>query len=77
MAKEKGYYRDAGLAVDIVEASPEIDSISEVLEKRAMFGVASSELALARANGKPVVVLGVIFQHSPLALFARRTSEIT
>jgi len=77
MAKEKGYYHDAGLEVDIVEASPEIDSISEVLEKRAMFGVASSELALARANGKPVVVLGVIFQHSPLALFARRTSEIT
>jgi ABC-type nitrate/sulfonate/bicarbonate transport system substrate-binding protein len=52
MAKEKGYYRDAGLEVDIVEASPEIDSISEVLEKRAMFGVASSELALARAKGK-------------------------
>lgn len=77
MAKEKGYYNEAGIAVEIVEASPEIDSISEVLEKRAMFGVASSELALARANGKPVVVLGVIFQHSPLALFARRTSEIT
>ena len=38
MAKEKGYYNEAGIAVDIVEASPEIDSISEVLEKRAMFG---------------------------------------
>ncbi len=35
------------------------------------FGVGTSELALWRARGQPVVALAVIFQHSPQILLAR------
>ena len=69
-AKEQGYYRDAGLDVTITQAKSNTDSISEVLEGRAQYGVGSSSLLLERAKGKPLVVLAVIFQHSPYEIYA-------
>ena len=72
----KGYYWDAGLDVEIREANEGEDPIQQVLAGRADFGVGTSELLLLRNAGKPVVVLAVIFQHSPLALVARRDSGI-
>jgi ABC-type nitrate/sulfonate/bicarbonate transport system substrate-binding protein len=75
-AQEKGYYREAGLDVSIVEAGPETDPVREVLDGRAQFGVSNSALILARVRGKPVVALAVIFQHSPFILAARRDDGI-
>ena len=69
-AVEKGYYRDAGLDVTLVEATPATNVIQEVIAGRAQFGVGTSDLLLAR-NQAPVVALAVIFQHSPLILLAR------
>lgn len=71
-AKEKGYYRDAGLQVDIQEAQPDLDVVRTVVSGRAQYGVGTSSLLLARHAGQPVVVLAVIFQHSPLVLVARK-----
>lgn len=70
-ALEKGYYRDAGFAVDIRELQEGKDPVSSVLGGAADFGIGASELALHRGSGKPVVVLAVILQHSPLVLLAR------
>ncbi len=70
-ALEKGYYRDAGLDVELIEAEPGVDPVATVLQGKAEYGVGTSNLLLARAAGKPVVVLGVIYQHSPLMLVAR------
>lgn len=70
-AADKGYYRDAGFAVDIRELQEGKDPVSSVLSGAADFGVGASELALHRGSGKPVVVLAVILQHSPLVLLAR------
>jgi diguanylate cyclase (GGDEF)-like protein len=75
-ALEKGFYRAAGFDVIVLPASPGQDPVTEVLSGRADYGVASSELVLHYGRGEPVVVLGVIFQHSPLTLFARRASGI-
>lgn len=75
-AQEKGYYRDAGLEVDIREARPDTDPVMEVLDGRAQFGVSNSALLLARAQGRPVIALAVIFQHSPFILAARRDGSI-
>lgn len=69
-ALEQGYYREAGLDVNIVEADPSIDPVSEVLAGRAQYGVGTSSLLLARAAGKPVVALAVVFQQSPYAIYA-------
>jgi diguanylate cyclase (GGDEF)-like protein/PAS domain S-box-containing protein len=69
-ALEKGYYRDAGLDVKLVEATPATNVVEEVVAGRAHYGVGTSELLLARRES-PVVALAVIFQHSPLILLAR------
>jgi diguanylate cyclase (GGDEF)-like protein/PAS domain S-box-containing protein len=75
-AKEKGFYREAGLDVTIIEAAPDIDPVREVILGRAQFGVGTSELILNRYRGDDVVVLGVIFQHSPLNLITLAESGI-
>lgn len=75
-ALEQGYYRDAGLDVIIREGDPQRDPIHDVVEGQADFGVGASELVLARAEGKPVVALAVILQHSPLIVLARQGSQM-
>ncbi len=69
-ALEQGFYAEAGLDVQIVPADPGTDPVEKVINREAQFGVGSSGLLLARAEGKPVVVLGVIFQHSPYIIAA-------
>lgn len=64
-AKEQGYYKEAGLDVDIIEASPSTDPIKNVLDGKAQYGVGTSSLLLEYAKQKPLVVLAVIFQQSP------------
>jgi diguanylate cyclase (GGDEF)-like protein/PAS domain S-box-containing protein len=75
-ALEQGYYRDAGLAVSIIEAQAGIDPVKEVAEGRAEYGTGGCSLMLDRKAGKPVVVMAVIFQHSPYQLIARQTQSI-
>jgi len=75
-AKEQGYYREAGLDVTILEADPTLDPVKAVTEGRAQYGVSNSGLLLARQQGQPVVVLAVLFQHSPHLLIARAESGI-
>ncbi|RKT60448.1 signal transduction histidine kinase [Azonexus fungiphilus] len=70
-ALEQGYYRDAGLEVELREASPGVDPIAAVVSGEAQYGVGTSSLLLARKTGQPVVVLAVVFQHSPLVIIAR------
>jgi diguanylate cyclase (GGDEF)-like protein/PAS domain S-box-containing protein len=67
-ALEKGYYRDAGLDVHIAEGSDGNEPERNVSAGKVEFGVGSSSLLLARMAGKPLVVLGVVFQHSPYIL---------
>lgn len=75
-ALAQGYYRDAGLDVKILPSLPGQDGVKEVLEGHADFGVGTSELLLLREKGEPVVVLAVIFQHSPLALVRLKKRDI-
>lgn len=76
-AIEKGYYRDAGLKVVVKEGGPEKDPITAVSRATAQYGVTNSEILLHYLQGKPLVVLAAIFQHSPLVIVTRRTSGIT
>ena len=75
-AVEKGFYREAGLDVQILEAREGQDTIERVLDGHAEFGVGTTDLVLLHQKGEPVVVLAVIFQHSPLSLLLRKDSGI-
>jgi len=77
MAKEKGYYRDAGLNVTIVEADDaHPHPVQEVVSGRAQYGIGNSGLINERANGKPVVVLAALFQSSPNVWILRKDSDV-
>ncbi|CAN7629083.1 EAL domain-containing protein [Pseudoduganella sp. LjRoot289] len=73
-ALEKGYYREAGLDVRILEGHDGNEPERSVLAGKAEYGVGDSTLLLAHMAGKPLVVLGVVFQHSPYALAMKQTS---
>ena len=74
-AKEKGFYDAAGLDVHLKEATPGMDPVEPVLNGQAQYGVGNSSLLLARRAGQPVVVLAVVFQHSPLVLLTRQQPD--
>jgi PAS domain S-box-containing protein len=75
-ALEKGFYREAGLDVTLIEGSPNTEVEKEVVSGRADFGVGTSALLLHRAKGEDLVVLGQIFQHSPAIFLAPRKTGI-
>lgn len=75
-ALEKGFYRKAGLDVEILEAVEGQDSSAIVLDGKAEFGVGNADLVLLRGEGKPVVLLAPIFQHSPLIILTTTKSGI-
>lgn len=76
-AQMKGYYHDAGLDVRIMDSKPGMEVVNEVVSGRAQYGVGNSSLLLARQQGKPVVALAAIFQHSPLVFIARADAGIS
>jgi diguanylate cyclase (GGDEF)-like protein len=75
-AVEKGYYREEGLNVVLHAGAPDRQPVSEVLSQRAQYAEGNSEVLLARLQGRPLVALAAIFQHSPSVLLALRKSGI-
>ncbi|RMH59928.1 MAG: PAS domain S-box protein [Zetaproteobacteria bacterium] len=70
-ALEQGYYRDEGLDVRILEGGPGHPPVDALLRGQAEYCIADSGALLYRAEGKPVVVLASIFQHSPQVIYTR------
>jgi len=75
-AKQKGYYQDEGLEVEIRERKTSEGDVDAVLEGKAQFVVSDSSIVLRRLKGEPFVVLAPIFQHSPLVLLTLQKSGI-
>ena len=75
-ALEKAYYHEAGLDVSLREWSPGVDVVKEVAEGRADFGTLDSTLIVERANGRPVIAVAALLQHSRVGLLARRQAGI-
>lgn len=73
----KGYYRDAGLEVTLLEGGRGANTIENVTAGLAEYGVTNAEILLHRLHGEPLVVMAAIFQHSPLVFLTRNSSQIT
>ena len=63
VARELGFYDEAGLDVSIKEYEFGSDVTADVVSRRAHFGVGRSSLILESMEGKPVYLLSAIFQH--------------
>ncbi|MFC3801183.1 ABC transporter substrate-binding protein [Cohnella sp. GCM10012308] len=78
IAKEKGYYRDAGLDVDIRPGGSDFPSVQMVSSGSEDFGVTGADqILMSREKGAPVVALSVIYRSSPFVLFTLKSSGIT
>lgn len=78
LAKAEGYYRRAGLDVDIVEPGATSDPNQAVGAGTVDFGVSAAEqLVPARAEGVPVVSIAAIIQHNTSSLISLASSGIT
>jgi diguanylate cyclase (GGDEF)-like protein len=75
-AQEQGYYREAGLDVELLEARAHESAVEVVSRGDAEYGLHGSDLVVERAKGRPVKALAAIFQHSPMVLLARRDRGI-
>src|SRR4051812_546355 len=76
-ALEQGFYRDAGLDVTIREGGPDVEAAEAVASGKADFGVCNSSILAERAKGRGLVVLAVIFQHSPAIILVSRRADIS
>jgi len=75
----QGFYAEAGLTVDIQPGAPRgqtpTDTVRELAEGRAQFGVGGAELAIRAAQGMPLLLLAPIFQHSGAAVYYRADAD--
>ena len=76
-AKEKGFYDEAGLDVEIKERDLKYNNIDEVINGNAQYGVADSILILYRLKQQPVVIVSPIFQHFPSVLISLKKNNIS
>ncbi|MEA3352661.1 MAG: transporter substrate-binding domain-containing protein [Campylobacterota bacterium] len=70
MAKEKGFYKDAGLDVQIKKFNSTLCQLYEVKNKRATYSIGRPSLLAKKSSGKDIKLLSAIFQSSPLILLA-------
>ncbi len=69
-ALQQGYYRDAGLDVEIKSWKPGVSALEEVVSGRADFGVGHSSIIADYAKGTPIKLVMSSFQFSPLVLLS-------
>ena len=76
MAKEKGFYKELGLDVEIKPFEFGIDIPKEVSDGKIDFAVGRETLILERTNNRNIVALYALFQASPLILISTKESGI-
>jgi NitT/TauT family transport system substrate-binding protein len=77
VAKEKGYYKSAGLDVNIQPGGPDFPAIQMVAGGNEQFGVTGADqILIARSKGVPVVAVAVIYRRNPFVLFSLAKSGI-
>lgn len=65
-AVEQGYFKEAGLDVELVERNPKEFPLDLMIQDTGRYAVSDSSIVLHHIQGKPVLIVAAIFQHSPL-----------
>ena len=77
LAQEKGYYKAAGLDVNIQPGGPDFPAVQMVTGGNEQFGVTGADqILIARSKGVPVVAVAVIYRRNPFVLFSLAKSGI-
>lgn len=78
VAREKGFYKDVGLDVNIVRGQGSADSVKQVAAGTAQLGFADASIViLGRGNdGAPVKLVSMVYHNPPHAIFTLESSGI-
>ena len=76
IAKEKGFYKDVGLDVNIKNFNTGDSPAKEVLSGRAEYGTGRTSLIIDKSEGKNIFLLASIFQSSPMVLITKKSSGL-
>lgn len=76
VAKEKGYYRNAGLDVTINDARNKMDPLTAVIKGDAQYAVGHTSILVDSMKGTPIVLMAAMYQSSPMMLLVREDSGI-
>lgn len=78
VALEKGYYKEAGVEMDLQPAGPDIKPAVTVASGIDTYGIGHpNQVIAARSNGAPLVMVAQLGQKSVTAYIARKESGIT
>jgi len=67
-AKEKGFYKEAGLDVELIEYQNGIDIFNDVIERKVQYGISKSSVFIKDRKIVPIRLLASYFQKSPHVL---------
>jgi len=76
IAKEKGFYEDAGLSVNIKGFQIGDNPVEEVTSGRAQYAIGRTSLLVDKDQGKEIYLMAAIFQSTPLVLVSKKSSGI-
>ncbi|MDD3025676.1 MAG: ABC transporter substrate-binding protein [Aliarcobacter skirrowii] len=76
VAKEKGFYEEVGLDVEILPFSFDKNIVKSVNDERIEFAIGRENLILNKSNYENIVVLMALFQASPIQIIAKKSSNI-
>jgi NitT/TauT family transport system substrate-binding protein len=76
-ALANGYYKQAGLEVQIIPGGPYLNAEQQVSVGAAQFGMSSSDkLIEANANGQSLIAIAATMQHDPQAVMVHADSSV-
>ena len=70
-AKEKGFYENVGLDVELKEYNPEVDILFDVLNNKVTYGISNSNIVLENKKIASIVLLATYLQKSPLVFITK------
>lgn len=76
VAKEKGFYEEVGLDVEILPFSFDKNIVKSVNDEEIEFAIGRENLILDKSNYENIVVLMALFQASPIQIIAKKSSNI-
>ena len=72
MAKEKGFYAQAGLDVALREYTPQSEPLEQVLSHRSNYGIQNSSLVVHDGKLEPIILMATYLQRSPLVFVTQK-----
>jgi NitT/TauT family transport system substrate-binding protein len=78
LARERGYYKDEGIDLDIISGSGSSDVVKQVGSKAIEFGVADALVLVQAAEQRvPLTTVAAYYQRSPIVVLSPRSKPIT